>query len=204
MTLRDYQAVDDAEGLQGRVSRVVAAGGARFVNVYRHKDGREIDLHINSSVIRPHGVDYMVVLWDDITESKKAELALRKLRTAVEQSPHAVVITDTEARIEYVNDAFESLTGYSREEVMGHNPRLLSAGKTASEVYQGMWQTLTAGQTWRVLDLPGAYSLLAATPDEAITRDVIAGVRAGESAPVGLVCVVGATTSRSCLGNASL
>ena len=149
MTLRDYQAVDDAEGLQGRVSRVVAAGGASFDNVYRHKDGREIDVHINASVIRQHGVDYMVVLWDDITESKKAELALRKLSTAVEQSPHAVVITDTEARIEYVNDAFESLTGYSREEVMGHNPRLLSAGKTASEVYQGMWQTLTAGQTWR-------------------------------------------------------
>jgi small GTP-binding protein len=53
-----------------------------------------------------------------------------------------------------------------------------------------------AGQTWRVLDLPGAYSLLAATPDEAITRDVIAGVRAGESRPVGLVCVVDATNLR--------
>ena len=53
-----------------------------------------------------------------------------------------------------------------------------------------------AGQNWRLLDLPGAYSLLAATPDEAITRDVIAGVRAGESAPVALVCVVDATNLR--------
>lgn len=52
------------------------------------------------------------------------------------------------------------------------------------------------GQPWRLLDLPGAYSLLAATPDEAITRDVIAGVREGESAPVGLVCVVDATNLR--------
>ncbi|MDE2401263.1 MAG: ferrous iron transporter B [Burkholderiales bacterium] len=52
------------------------------------------------------------------------------------------------------------------------------------------------GQPWRLLDLPGAYSLLAATPDEAITRDVIAGVRAGESAPVGLICVVDATNLR--------
>lgn len=52
------------------------------------------------------------------------------------------------------------------------------------------------GQSWRLLDLPGAYSLLAATPDEAITRDVIAGVRAGESAPVALVCVVDATNLR--------
>jgi len=53
-----------------------------------------------------------------------------------------------------------------------------------------------AGQSWRLLDLPGAYSLLAATPDEAITRDVIAGVRAGEAPPVGLVCVVDATNLR--------
>jgi len=52
------------------------------------------------------------------------------------------------------------------------------------------------GQGWRVLDLPGAYSLLAATPDEAITRDVIAGTRDGESPPVGLVCVVDATNLR--------
>jgi ferrous iron transport protein B len=52
------------------------------------------------------------------------------------------------------------------------------------------------GQAWRLLDLPGAYSLLAVTPDEAITRDVIAGVRSGESAPVGLVCVVDATNLR--------
>jgi ferrous iron transport protein B len=52
------------------------------------------------------------------------------------------------------------------------------------------------GQAWRVLDLPGAYSLLAATPDEAVTRDVIAGERAGEATPVGLVCVVDATNLR--------
>lgn len=52
------------------------------------------------------------------------------------------------------------------------------------------------GQPWRLLDLPGAYSLLAVTPDEAITRDVIAGVRAGEAPPVGLVCVVDATNLR--------
>jgi ferrous iron transport protein B len=52
------------------------------------------------------------------------------------------------------------------------------------------------GQPWRVLDLPGAYSLLAVTPDEAVTRDVIAGTRAGETTPVGLVCVVDATNLR--------
>ena len=148
MTLHDYQSADDDEGLQERVNKAVAAGGASFDNVYRCKDGRRIDVHIKASLIRQHGVDYMVVLWDDITESKKAELALRKLSTAVEQSPHAVVITDIDARIEYVNDAFVRLTGFSPDQVMGQNPRLLSSGKTPPEVYLGMWQTLTGGQTW--------------------------------------------------------
>ena len=56
--------------------------------------------------------------------------------------------------------------------------------------------TSPAGRPWRVLDLPGAYSLLAATPDEAVTRDVITGHRAGEGVPAGLVCVVDATNLR--------
>src|SRR5690606_25266104 len=53
-----------------------------------------------------------------------------------------------------------------------------------------------AGQAWRVLDLPGAYSLQAVTPDEVITRDVVAGRQDGEAAPVGLVCVVDANNLR--------
>src|ERR1700741_2259573 len=52
------------------------------------------------------------------------------------------------------------------------------------------------GRPIRVLDLPGAYSLSAHTPDEAITRDVVAGLRAGEQAPDAVVCVVNATTLR--------
>src|SRR5471032_2342841 len=56
--------------------------------------------------------------------------------------------------------------------------------------------TSPAGRAFRVLDLPGAYSLSAHTPDEAITRDVVAGVRAGETAPDVIVCVVDATNLR--------
>ncbi len=148
MTLRDYQAVVDESALQQRVANVVAAGSARFENRYRRKDGELVDVFINVSVISQQGRDYMVVLWDDITERKKSELALRKLTLAVEQSPHAVVITDVQARIEFVNDAFIHHTGYSRDEVLGQNPRILSAGKTPTEVYQGMWQALSKGEHW--------------------------------------------------------
>ena len=85
----------------------------------------------------------------DVTERRTAEDQLRKLSLAVEQSPGSIVITDTGATIEYVNDAFVRITGYSREEVIGQNPRILQAGKTPPETYASLWQALSRGQPWQ-------------------------------------------------------
>lgn len=82
-------------------------------------------------------------------ELVRANDQLRKLSSAVEQSPSTIVITDKEARIEYVNPAFTRSTGYTLEEVLGQNPRLLKSNITAPEVYVDLWQTLRAGETWR-------------------------------------------------------
>lgn len=84
----------------------------------------------------------------DITERKQAEQQLQKLSLAVEQSPAAVVITDLDAAIEYVNPKFTEITGYSYEEVRGQNPRILQSGNFTSEDYQKLWQTLQAGEEW--------------------------------------------------------
>ena len=85
----------------------------------------------------------------DITERKAAEDRVRKLSLAVEQSPASIVITDLDATIEYVNEAFVQVTGYGREEALGQNPRLLHSGKTPPETYQAMWSTLGLGRTWK-------------------------------------------------------
>ncbi len=79
----------------------------------------------------------------------RAEEQVRKLTRAVEQSPASVVITDTEGRIEYVNPKFTSLTGYSSEEVLGENPRILKSGEHPREFYEGLWTTILAGREWR-------------------------------------------------------
>ncbi|WP_371324214.1 cache domain-containing protein [Dechloromonas sp. ZY10] len=73
---------------------------------------------------------------------------LQTLSLAIEQNPASIMMTDTEARITYVNPKFESLTGYPRSEVLGHNPRFLSGGNLAPESYRAMWQALVAGETW--------------------------------------------------------
>ncbi|MGA2856179.1 MAG: response regulator [Candidatus Sulfotelmatobacter sp.] len=75
--------------------------------------------------------------------------ALRKLSQAVEASADLVVITNREGIIEYVNPAFEALTGYRHEEVCGQSPRILKSGEQGPEVYQEMWQTILGGNVFR-------------------------------------------------------
>jgi PAS domain S-box-containing protein len=74
---------------------------------------------------------------------------IRQLYQAVEQSPATIVITNKEGDIEYVNPKFTELSGYSREEVMGKNPRILKSGEMTGDSYRQMWQTLCAGKDWR-------------------------------------------------------
>ncbi|MCK9209709.1 MAG: response regulator [Ignavibacteriaceae bacterium] len=82
-------------------------------------------------------------------EKKLAERKILQLLRAVEQSPTAKIITDVEGNIEYVNPKFVELSGYSAEEVVGKNPRILKSGEMKSEDYKMLWNTISAGKTWK-------------------------------------------------------
>ncbi|MGE4545369.1 MAG: EAL domain-containing protein [Pedobacter sp.] len=84
----------------------------------------------------------------DITERKTTELELQKLSLAVKQSPAAVVITNLQGAIEYINPKFTRITGYTLEEVRGRNPRILQSGNMPPEVYENLWATISLGQEW--------------------------------------------------------
>ncbi len=89
---------------------------------------------------------YMKRQAEEITMSRSR---IRLLETAVEQAAHTVVITDKAGRIQYVNPAFSKISGYSRREAIGQNPRVLKSGRQGPEFYEELWKTIKSGKVWR-------------------------------------------------------
>ncbi|MBE0650246.1 MAG: GAF domain-containing protein [Bacteroidales bacterium] len=85
----------------------------------------------------------------DITKRKTAEESLIKLSRAVEQSPETIVITNKDGKIEYVNPTFTKVTGYTSEEIIGENPRILSSHEKLDQEYKEMWDIILSGNIWR-------------------------------------------------------
>jgi diguanylate cyclase (GGDEF)-like protein/PAS domain S-box-containing protein len=81
-----------------------------------------------------------------VLQSNKLELSI--LSQVVEQSPISIMITDTKGKIEYVNRAFETITGYKATEAIGKNPRILQSGKTPLGVYKELWRSISSQSTW--------------------------------------------------------
>ena len=114
-----------------------------------HKDGHEISVELSLTMWKIADGVYFTGTMRDITQRKQTEQTLRMLSEAVRQSPEAIIITDLEGRIEYVNEAFVSNTGFSREETLGRNASMLSSGDTEPDTYASMWETLKRGEVWK-------------------------------------------------------
>jgi len=114
-----------------------ASGGVRWVKEYTRaiESGGEPD----------HLLGYLV----DVTERKRRENELRQFKAAVERSAHAIYITDADGAIEYVNPAFEEITGYSEERAVGATPRILQSGEHDGEFYEAFWETILSGERWQ-------------------------------------------------------
>ncbi len=113
------------------------AEGERTFEVTRHP------------IVEAGAVTGIAVSLVDLTEQRRVREELDRYVQAVEQSPASVVITDTSGTIEYVNHRFTEITGYTAEEAVGANPRVLKSGQMDPAVYEELWATITAGREWR-------------------------------------------------------
>jgi PAS domain S-box-containing protein len=156
-----------AEQWPERLEKIKSAGSLTFESVHRRKDSSTFPVEVTATFLVFDEAEYIFAFAADITHRKQAEeeirklnqdlekrveertAELRKLSEAVEQSPVAVVITDKEGTIEYVNPRFSEVTGYSAKEAIGQNPRILKSGNHPDSFYKDLWNTILAGRTWR-------------------------------------------------------
>ncbi|MGA9752124.1 MAG: PAS domain S-box protein [Acidobacteriota bacterium] len=133
------------------VERIRREGAVKnLVSEGRRKDGSPVWILENVSLVREEktGQEVLEGTAIDITEQRRAEEERGRLAAAIEQSHESIVMTDAQGAIIYVNPAFESITGYSREEAMGQNPRILKSGLHDRAFYEQMWATILSGRAW--------------------------------------------------------
>ncbi len=111
-------------------------------------DGRIIYTEINARPIYIEGKRVVMAFVTDITQRRKDEQLLSIQSTALKAAANAIVITDIDGNIQWVNPAFTQLTGYSAEEVLGKNPRILKSGKHDKKFYENLWGTILSGKVW--------------------------------------------------------
>jgi len=140
---------EDGAAFREHVRTAGASGPARFRSRHRTASGHVLQVEVSAeTIVTPARSLRRVFVLDVSTRTSHDEDRLRLTR-AVEQSEEAIIITDADGSILYVNPAFERVTGYSRAEALGANPRLLKSGRQDPAVYADMWATLGAGQVWR-------------------------------------------------------
>lgn len=121
-----------------------------FHTIHATKDGREIPVEINSSIINYQGEPAILSVARDISDRVLIEDKLRLLSRSVEQSPIGIIITNKNGIIEYVNSAFTRMSGYNSDEVVGNTPRILKSGRYSETFYKDLWDKILLGKEWHM------------------------------------------------------
>ena len=129
-----------------RVRRVTAGESMRFERPMKRKDGTIFFVELSVSRLEDGRHQGFV---HDITERRKTDNELRRLSIAIEQAAEEIMITDPEGVIQYVNPAFEHITGFSRRDAIGQTPRILKSGVHDKTFYEQLWNTIKGGNIWK-------------------------------------------------------
>ncbi|MDO8207095.1 MAG: EAL domain-containing protein [Gallionella sp.] len=147
MRMSDFEVEENASGIAARIGRIVENGRDLFETQHRRKDGSIWYVEVSVTYRQIDGGQFFV-FFRDISERKLAEQGLQLAASVFTHAREGILITDADGTIIDVNDAFSRITGYSREEVMGSNPRFLKSGRHEKEYYAAMWRELIEKGHW--------------------------------------------------------
>lgn len=142
----DYVKIIKERG-QARVNRKEVVTGYQFKIVTKQGQIRWVDY--KAAPITYKNKSAAIGTLYDITDQKNAAQEIKELSTVIEQSPLSVIITNTDAKIEYANRAYLTNTGYKSKEVLGQNPGIMKSGLTPKKTYEDLWKTITSGMVWK-------------------------------------------------------
>jgi|GEM_PF-3129410 len=135
--------------LPGIMDKLAIDKNAIHEEIHITKDGGEIPVEISTRSFELNGKQVNLSIARDITERKQAEEALRIQSAALNATANAIIITDQDGTIQWVNPAWSTLTGYSSQEAIGQNPRILKSGLQDATYYKNLWDTILVGKVWR-------------------------------------------------------
>ncbi len=147
MRMSDFEEAGNASGLAARIGRIIENGRDLFETQHRRKDGSIWYAEVSATY---RGIDggELFVFFRDISARKLAEQGLNLAASVFTHAREGIMITRADGAIIDVNDAFSRITGYSREEVLGRNPRLLKSNRHEREYYTAMWGELIEKGHW--------------------------------------------------------
>jgi PAS domain S-box-containing protein len=141
-----------ARGYRSAIALPLKSGSSKVIGVFMAcaAEPNSFSALVTESLIEvATGLSFAMELFDRNGEREIERQQLRLQHSALEAAANAIVITDRDGQIEWVNEAFTRLTGYSREEAIGRNPRVLKSGAHEPQFYQRLWQTVLAGNVWQ-------------------------------------------------------
>jgi diguanylate cyclase (GGDEF)-like protein/PAS domain S-box-containing protein len=147
MTIHDVETLTLPEVIDRHIENIVAVGSDRFETRNRCKDGRILTIEASANYSSACG-DQLYCFIRDMTKRIEGEDALRLAGSVFHNMEEGVLVADSNASIIAVNPAFTAITGYTPNEAVGNNTRLLSSGKHPTEFYQEMWQQLLNKGSW--------------------------------------------------------
>ena len=137
-----------AEKAREMLETAMREGSHLFEWTHRRINGQEFPATVLLSRVEAAGKVFLQATARDITARKRSEESLRLQSAALEAAANAIVITDHNGIIQLVNPAFTALTGYTAQEAVGQNPRILKSGKQDKVFFRTLWQTISSGQVW--------------------------------------------------------